>query len=99
MRKIIISTIASQKLIDIADYIEIKFSLKDRNKFIDKFEKTLMLIQKNPEIFPKSEINKGQSRCVMTKQTTLYFRYSSVQVRILAVFDTRQSPTKIKKIK
>ena len=99
MRKIIVSKIAQLKLIDIADYIEAKFSLKTKIEFINKFEKTVLLIQKNPESFPKSEINSAQYKCVMSKQTTLYYKFTSNQIRVLAVFDTRQNPKKIKKIK
>lgn len=99
MREIIVSKIAQSKLIDIAVYIESRFSLKTRIEFINKFHKTILLLQKNPESFPKSEINKTLFKCLMSKQTTLYYKFNSHQIRILAVFDTRQNPKKIKKIK
>ncbi len=57
------------------------------------------MIRNNPESFPKSEINSKYNKCVITKQSTIYYRYNSNQVRVLSLFDTRQSTNKIKKIK
>jgi hypothetical protein len=56
------------------------------------------LIQKDPEIFPKSEANKKIRKCVISKQTTLYYNFNNQEIRLLSLFDTRQNPSKIKKI-
>jgi len=99
MSKIVISKKALKNTITIADYLEAKFSLKVRNEFIEKLKKGFEIIQTNPEFFPKSEINPNQYRFVLTKQTTIYYRIKNKQIRILALFDTRQKPSKIVKIK
>ena len=98
-REIIFSKNAEKSLIDLLEYLELKWSTKVRVKFISKLDKSISLIQNEPEIFPKSQINKNQYRCVLSKQTTIYYKHNSKQVRILALFDTRQNPTKINKIK
>ena len=98
MRKIIISKTAVKNTIAIADYLEAKFSLKVRNEFIEKLKKGFEIIQTNPEFFTKSEINSNQYRFVLTKQTTIYYRINNIEIRILALFDTRQKPSKIIKI-
>ena len=95
-RKIIISKNASKSLQDIADYIEYKWSLKTRYEFIDKFGKNIKLIQSNPESFPKSTINNDLHKCVITKQTSIFYKFNSNTIRILQVFDTRQDPNKLK---
>ena len=97
MKKIIISKTATKNALEIAEYIEVKFSLKFRNEFIEKVNKAFELIRSNPEIFPKSEINANRFRFVLTKQTTIYYRFNNSEIRILALFDTRQNPKKIKK--
>lgn len=97
MRKIIISTTATKNALEIAEYIEAKFSLKFRNEFIEKVSKAFELIRSNPEIFPKSEINANRFRFVLTKQTTIYYRFNSEKITIISIFDTRQNPNKIKK--
>lgn len=98
-REIIFSKNAEKSLIDLMEYLELKWSIKVRDKFISKLDKSIHLIQKEPEIFPKSQVNKNQYRCVLSKQTTIYYKYNSKQVRVLALFDTRQNPIKINKIK
>jgi len=98
-REIVFSKKAEKSLIDLLEYLELKWSVKVRDKFISKLDKSIYLIQNEPEVFPKSQINKNQYRCVLSKQTTIYYRYNSKEIRVLAFFDTRQNPTKINKIK
>ena len=99
MRRFIISRTALKSSIVIGDYIEAKFSLKSREKFIDKLRSAFAMIQKNPESFPKSEINSNHYRFVLTKQTTIYYNFKNTEIRILDLFDTRKNPSKIQKIK
>lgn len=54
MREIIVSELALSEVQQIADYIGAKFSINDRIKFLEQFEKTIFMIQVNPEMFPKS---------------------------------------------
>ena len=98
-REIIFSKKAEKSLIDLLEYLELKWSVKVRDKFISKLDKSIYLIQNDPEVFPKSQLNKNQYRYVLSKQTTIYYRYNSKQIRVLAFFDTRQNSTKINKIK
>jgi plasmid stabilization system protein ParE len=98
-REIIFSKNAEKNLIDLLEYLELKWSIKVRDKFISKLDKSIYLIQEEPEIFPKSQINKNQYKCVLSKQTTIYYKYNSKQIRVLSLFDTRQNPIKINKIK
>lgn len=72
MRKIVVSKTAIKDTLEIARYIEAKFSLKARNEFIEKVNKAFELIRYNPEVFPKSEINANRFRFFLTKQTTIY---------------------------
>jgi plasmid stabilization system protein ParE len=96
-RTIIFSKNAENKLFELLAYLEFKWSKKVKDKFILKLDKVIYLIQTEPEIFPKSEFNTKHHKCVLSKQTTIYYKFSTKEVRILAFFDTRQDPNQIKK--
>lgn len=61
-REVIFSKNAEKRLIDLLEYLELKWSLKVINKFISKLDKSIYIIQNEPEIFPKSQVNKNQCR-------------------------------------
>jgi plasmid stabilization system protein ParE len=99
MREIKISIDAQKKTKILLEYLEAKWSVRVRIKFAKKLYDSLKIIRANPEIFPKSRTNKKLHKCVVTKQTTLFYNFTSKQVNVIALFDTRQNPTKITKIK
>lgn len=90
---------AEKSLNKILDYLFREHSDKMQTDFLDKMYFSISAIKLNPEGFPKSEINKNQYRCVVSKQTTIYYRFNSKEIRILALFDTRMNPENIKEIK
>jgi len=96
-RTIIFSKNAKKSLFELFDYMEIKWSKKVKDKFISNLDKVIYLIQIEPEIFPKSELNKNYRKCVLSKQTTIYYKFNTKRVEIITLFDTRQHPNKIKK--
>jgi len=99
MREITISNLAQKNIEILFNHLELKWSKKVKKKFAIKLYDTLKIIQINPESFPKSGYNPIYHKCVLSKQTTIYYKYNSKQIRILSLFDTRQNPTKINKIK
>ena len=56
-RTIIFSKNAEKSLFELFEYLEIKWSKKVKDKFISNLDKVIYLIQIEPEIFPKSELN------------------------------------------
>ncbi|MBS7252964.1 type II toxin-antitoxin system RelE/ParE family toxin [Flavobacterium branchiicola] len=96
-RTIIFSKNAEKSLFELFEYLELKWSQKVKNKFISNLDKVIYLIQIEPEIFPKSELNSKYRKCVLSKQTIIYYKFNSKRVEIIAFFDTRQDPIKIKK--
>jgi hypothetical protein len=59
----------------------------------------LDLIAINPELFPKSDNNNRIRKCVISKQTSLFYTFDNFEIKVLMVFDTRQNPEKVLKIK
>ena len=55
----------------------------------------LDLIQKSPELFPKSR-SSNYHKSVVVKQVTIFYRFDHKKIYIVSVFDTRQNPKKIK---
>ena len=98
-RHIVFSKKAENSLTNLLEYLELKWSIKVKNEFITKLDKAIFIIQNEPEIFPKSLLNANFYKCVVSKQTTIYYRFNSKQIRVLALFDSRQNPSKIKNIK
>jgi plasmid stabilization system protein ParE len=96
MRKLVITTLARKNLSELLEHLEIRFGDNVRRKFVNKLNKSLGLIADNPNLFPKSEFNYRMRKCVITKQSTVYYTFSEQEIKILMVFDTRQNPNKIK---
>ena len=97
MRKVVFSKRASQRLEKLLEFLELEWSAKVKDNFIKKLDRSIAQIRKYPESAPQSETIKGLHRFVITKQTTLYFRFDSTTIKVAAIFDTRQHPDKLKK--
>lgn len=96
-RKIVLSKTAEKKLQKLFDFLTEEWSEKVKNEFIKKLDFSINSIKNQPESFPESKIQKGLRKCVVTKQTTLYYSFNIKQISILTVFDTRQHPQKLNK--
>ena len=97
IRKIKLSKRALNKLDKLLEYLEKEWSLKVKNDFIKKLDKSLNLIKENPDYFQKSISVKGLHRCVITKHITIFYRYDNKFIYVVTLFDTRQDPKRLKK--
>ncbi|MGD9605790.1 MAG: type II toxin-antitoxin system RelE/ParE family toxin [Bacilli bacterium] len=96
-RKIVISKRAVRNLDHLLEYLENKWSKRVRDNFIKKFDRAVNILKDRPESSINSEIIKGLHRCVVTKQTTIYYKFDNKKLYIVTVFDTRQDLSKLKK--
>ena len=97
-RKLFFSKNSSKRLYLLLEYLESKWSTKVREEFQIKFNNCIEIIKSMPESFPKSQNDKIRHKCVVTKQTTVLYRFNNKEIIIIAVFDTRQDPKNIKKV-
>jgi plasmid stabilization system protein ParE len=97
MRDIVPSKRAAQKLEKLLEYLETEWSERVKNNYIVKFDRIVNQMGTFPEIGQKSEIIKGLHRLVITKQSTIYYRFDNKHVKIATIFDTRMDSKKIKK--
>ena len=95
VRKVIISKLAERKLENLFEFLVTNWSVNVKNDFIFKLDKYVSIIKKQPESFPSSEKEKGLRKCVVTKQTTLFYRFDEKSIKIVTIFDTRQNPKKL----
>lgn len=96
-RKIVLTKTAEKRLNDLLEYLENDWSATVKLRFISKLEQRLEIVKDKPEAFPVSTVKKGLYKCVITRQTTVYYTYNEIKIYILTVFDNRQDPNKLKK--
>jgi hypothetical protein len=66
--------------------------MKVKENFIAKLDRSLLQIQNHPDSFPASDRINGLRKCVVTKQTTIFYKYSDLAINVVALFDNRQDP-------
>ena len=96
-RQVVLTQSAQTKLNKLLYYLEVNWSDKVKEKFIKRLDKAVDIIQERPEIFPRSNIKQGLHKCVVSKQTNLYYTFDNSKIYILTIFDNRQDPKKLKK--
>ena len=97
--KVFLSELAESKLLKLSEYLLEEWNLKTRDKFISKLNDKIEQISKQPDSCPKSSEFKNLYKCVVTKQTTLFYRIIAErkEIEIITILDTRQNPDKLKK--
>jgi plasmid stabilization system protein ParE len=95
-RKVKLSKKASAKLENIITYLETEWSEKVRDEFIKKLDNALEHLSQFPASHPKSDTIKGLHRYVISKQITIFYKFTRGTVFIVTLFDNRQNPDSIK---
>ena len=97
--KVFLSELAENKLLKLNDFLLENWDLKVRNDFINKLSSKINQILEQPESCTQSSEFKRLYKCVVTKQTTFYYRinFDKKEIEIITVFDTRQNPDKLEK--
>jgi plasmid stabilization system protein ParE len=97
--KVFLSELAENKLLKLNDFLLENWNLKVRDDFIKKLTSKIEQISEQPESCPQSSEFKGLYKCVVTKQTTFYYRinFDKKEIEVITVFDTRQNPDKLQK--
>ena len=93
--KLIWSDEALTNLKDIVDYLEKRWTKKEIKKFARLLDKQLKLIKENPFLYAESDKSTELRKSVLSKQTTIYYRISNYEIRIITLFDNRQNPNKL----
>ena len=99
MMNVFLSEQAESKLLELNDYLLEKWNIKVRDNFISELSKKINQISIHPESCVQSKEFTGIYKCVVTKQTSFYYRilWDKNEIEIITLFDTRQKPKKLKK--
>lgn len=97
MRKVLLSKRASNRLDKLLEYLEQEWSLKVKENFIKKFDKSLNQVQNFPESCPNTDFVTGLHMLVVTKQTSIFYRFDSKTIKVVTIFDNRMNPNKLRK--
>ena len=93
--KIIWTDEAFRNLENIITYLEKFWTEKEIRKFARLLDKQLILIKKNPSLYPYSKKSDDIRKSVLTK-ITLYYRIIEREIYLISLFDSRQNPDKLK---
>jgi plasmid stabilization system protein ParE len=95
-REITFSPRAQTHLRNIVEYLFNEFGEATLRRFhlrLNKFCETVLI---TPDIYSFANSKRNLRRCVLTKQSIIYYRVHKNTVEIVAVFDTRQNPNRLK---
>jgi len=89
---------AEQNLNAIFNYLEAVWTEREIIAFAKKLESNLQYISEFPTIFPFYNNEKKVRRCVLSPQTTIYYREipEENKVVIITLFDNRRNPKLLK---
>ena len=87
---------ALKNLQDIIAYLRDHWSEKEIRNFAQRLDRRVNVIVSNPKLFPRTRRRRNIRRSVLTKQTVIYYETKNQIVTIVALFDTRQDPKRLK---
>ncbi len=97
--KLIWSDEALSNLKNILVYLEENWTQKEIKKFAVLLDRQLIRIQNNPFLFAESSNHSQIRKSVLTKQVSIYYRISENEIHLISLFDNRQNPEKLNRLK
>lgn len=95
--KVRLSALAAFKAQKLIDFLETKWSLKTKERFIQKLTEKLKVLESKPEGFPISDVHTDLRKLVVTKHTTILYKIMDDSIFIVTLIDNRQNPLSIEK--
>lgn len=87
---------ALEDLQNIIKYLEEEWSQREIRNFAKRLDRRLEVISTSPRLFPKTAKRKNIRRSVLTKHTVIYYEIKERIVTVVALFDPRQHPKKLR---
>lgn len=89
MIEIIWSPIAKTSYIEILNFLDEHWTIKEIESFIGRTERLLKLISQNPNLFQYSA-ESDTYRCVVVPQVSLFYRLKLEKIELLVFWDNRK---------
>ena len=80
----------------ILSYLESEWTNSEMTNFKRKLSKQLKLIEKNPSLFPISDVQPRLRKAVLSKQTTIFYELKDYEIHIAYLFSNRMDIVRIK---
>jgi plasmid stabilization system protein ParE len=90
MFKVYLSPLAEQNIQDLLHYLETEWSSKAKNTFWKKLTSKFNQISNYPLSCIKSNSYPNLYKCVVSKQTSFFYRINENEIEIIALIDNRQ---------
>lgn len=90
--KVVLSPTARRKLENLLEYLQEEWSVKVKLEFMVKLDRSIEQISTHPKNCPESQRFIGLHKCVVTRQTSLYYRVGKNEIEVITLFDNRQDP-------
>ena len=87
---------ARNEYLSIVGYLLEEWGEKVAGNYVRRIKEVLNTIAERPKLYPATGKRKNVRRCVVSKQTSLYYRIRRDCVQVVTLFDNRQDPNKIK---
>ena len=76
------SSFAENDFAHLLEYLDNKWNKKVCNNFIEILDSNLLLLQKNPKLFPYLNKKLNIRKCVITKHNSIYYREKENKIEI-----------------
>ncbi|MBC8004213.1 MAG: type II toxin-antitoxin system RelE/ParE family toxin [Verrucomicrobia bacterium] len=94
--KITWSDEALKNLKTIINYLETNWTEKELKQFVKRLEKKLHLIHRNPTLFPIIHSPTNIRKCVLSRQTSIYYQIIHQEIRLITLFDNKQRQNRLR---
>lgn len=94
--QIIYSREVVDRLVDVLDYLEHKWTMKVADHFAFTFFSRIEELKQNPKIGRLSLKDKNIRSIIITRHNQLYYKYNDQNITLASLIDTRQHPSKNK---
>lgn len=92
---VFLSPLAERKLVILLYYLLDEWGEKSRVNFLSRFRKATEKISSFPKSCSESVAMKGLYKCVITKQSSFYYRIKNEEIEIITLIDNRQDQSKM----
>ena len=76
----------------ILEYLILNFGLQKAIQIDSYFEQLIQQIAKNPQMYPIFDSKKGIRKCVISQQTSLYYRISGKYIELISFRGNKMNP-------
>lgn len=93
--RVFLSPLAEYKLLKLLQYIEDEWGKPSKKRFLEELETKIKQIYSQPYSSPSIKEFPEIHWCVVTPQSSFYYRLLEQEIEIITITDNRQDPEKI----